>query len=195
LHTQIHESPVGALTLVADAGRLVGCYFANHPAAIAAASVAATTAPVGVAFGPIGLSPLATPAPLEGPEDAAVLDRARRELDDFFARRRRTFNLPVDPRGTPFQRRVWRALCEIPHGHTVTYGHIARVIGAPAAVRAVGAANGKNPICIIIPCHRVIGASGALTGFGGGLPRKRFLLDLESPPELGAAWPGFTGQN
>ena len=182
MHTQIHESPVGALTLVADAGRLVGCHFSNHPTAIAAARVAATAAPAGVACWPIGVAPLATPGPLEDPEDAAVLDHTRRELDDFFARRRRTFSLPLDPRGTPFQRRVWRALCDIPHGRTVSYGHIARVIGAPAAVRAVGAANGRNPICIIIPCHRVVGASGALTGFGGGLPRKRFLLDLESPP-------------
>jgi methylated-DNA-[protein]-cysteine S-methyltransferase len=85
----------------------------------------------------------------------------------------------VEPRGTPFQQRVWQALCDIPYGETTSYGALARRIGAERAVRAVGAANGANPIAIIVPCHRVIGADGSLTGFGGGLPVKRALLDLE----------------
>jgi methylated-DNA-[protein]-cysteine S-methyltransferase len=87
--------------------------------------------------------------------------------------------LPVDPGGTPFQQRVWRALRDIPYGTTISYGELARRIGEPAAVRAVGAANGANPISIVVPCHRVIGSDGGLTGYGGGLPRKRWLLALE----------------
>jgi methylated-DNA-[protein]-cysteine S-methyltransferase len=181
MRTLIHDSPVGPLTLIADAGKLVGCYFANHPASIAAAGDASAAGPLRRADSP----PRESVATVQDAQDVALLARTRHELDAFFARERRTFSVPVDPRGTPFQRRVWNALGAIPHGCTVSYAHIARAIGAPAAVRAVGAANGKNPICIIIPCHRVVGASGALTGFGGGLPRKRFLLDLESPPFLG----------
>ena len=177
MRTLIHDSPVGPLTLIADAGKLVGCYFANHPASIAAAADDDASA--------AGAPPREAVAAAQDAEDVALLARTRHELDGFFARARQTFSVPIDPRGTPFQRRVWSALAAIPHGRTVSYAYIARAIGAPAAVRAVGAANGKNPICIIIPCHRVVGASGALTGFGGGLPRKRFLLDLESPPALG----------
>jgi methylated-DNA-[protein]-cysteine S-methyltransferase len=107
------------------------------------------------------------------------LDGVCRELDAYFAGRLTRFGTAVAPDGTPFQQRVWRALCEIPYGSTTSYGELARTIGAEKAVRAVGAANGANPIAIIIPCHRVIGANGSLTGFGGGLPVKRALLDLE----------------
>jgi methylated-DNA-[protein]-cysteine S-methyltransferase len=112
-------------------------------------------------------------------DTGGVLDGVRRELDSYFAGRLTRFATPVAPDGTPFQRRVWTALCNIPYGRTVSYGELARTIGADKAVRAVGAANGANPIAIIVPCHRVIGANGSLTGFGGGLPIKRALLDLE----------------
>ncbi len=102
-----------------------------------------------------------------------------RQLREYFAGTRTTFDIAVAPHGTPFQQTVWRALQDIPYGATTTYGAVARQIGDIKAVRAVGLANGANPIAIVIPCHRVIGAGGALTGFGGGLPTKRALLDLE----------------
>jgi methylated-DNA-[protein]-cysteine S-methyltransferase len=105
---------------------------------------------------------------------------AREQLERYFAGELSRFELPLAPRGTAFEQRVWIALLEIPYGATESYGALARRIGAPDAARAVGLANGRNPIAIVIPCHRVIGADGSLTGFGGGLPRKRFLLDLEA---------------
>ena len=101
------------------------------------------------------------------------------QLDDYFAGRLRRFELPLAPQGTPFQREVWSALTTIPYGDTVSYRELARRVGRPLASRAVGAANGRNPIPIVIPCHRVIGADGSLTGFGGGLEIKRRLLALE----------------
>jgi methylated-DNA-[protein]-cysteine S-methyltransferase len=113
------------------------------------------------------------------------LDEACRQLDDYFAGRRRCFDLPLAPVGTPFQQEVWRALLEIPYGRTSSYSQLAAHIGRPQAVRAVGTANGANPIAIIIPCHRVIGRDGSLTGYAGGLPRKELLLRLEgawNPP-------------
>lgn len=103
------------------------------------------------------------------------------QLDEYFRGQRRTFDLELAPRGTEFQQAVWRALQGIPYGETRSYCDIAREIGRPAAVRAVGAANGANPIPIIIPCHRVVGSNGSLTGFGGGIETKRWLLALESP--------------
>lgn len=102
-----------------------------------------------------------------------------RQLNAYFAGRLREFDLPLVPEGTDFQRKVWRALQTIPYGRTISYGDLARRIRQPTASRAVGAANGRNPIPVIIPCHRVIGANGSLTGFGGGLPIKRQLLALE----------------
>jgi methylated-DNA-[protein]-cysteine S-methyltransferase len=108
-----------------------------------------------------------------------VLETAAAQLAEYFAGRRRTFDLPLAPRGTGFQQRVWRALSAIPYGETRSYGAIAASIGRPAASRAVGAANGKNPIWIIVPCHRVIGASGHLTGYAGGIAVKRWLLEHE----------------
>jgi methylated-DNA-[protein]-cysteine S-methyltransferase len=105
--------------------------------------------------------------------------RVKRQLDEYFAGKRRRFELALAPEGTDFQRSVWFALAAIPYGETCTYRAIAERIGQPRAVRAVGAANGANPIPIVIPCHRVIGSDGSLTGFGGGLDAKRYLLDLE----------------
>jgi len=101
------------------------------------------------------------------------------QLEEYFEGRRSSFELPLAMDGSAFERRVWQALREIPYGETVSYGEIARRIGKPSAARAVGLANGRNPISVIVPCHRVIGANGALTGYGGGLERKRMLLELE----------------
>lgn len=106
--------------------------------------------------------------------------RAKKQLEEYFAGQRKVFELDVRPDATPFQSSVLEALVDIPYGETRTYGEIAESIGNPKAVRAVGGANGNNPIPIIIPCHRVIGSNGTLTGFGGGLDSKRFLLDLEA---------------
>ena len=111
--------------------------------------------------------------------DHAVLQQAQRQLDAYFAGRRQGFDLPLAPQGTAFQRQVWWELANIPFGRTISYAELARRVGRPTAMRAVGAANGRNPIPIVLPCHRVIGADGSLTGFGGGLPTKQFLLRLE----------------
>ncbi|HEY9130630.1 MAG TPA: methylated-DNA--[protein]-cysteine S-methyltransferase [Dyella sp.] len=111
--------------------------------------------------------------------EPAALAFAREQLEAYFAGVRQTFDLPLRPIGTPFQCEVWRALADIPYATTISYGELARRIGQPAAMRAVGAANGRNPIPIVLPCHRVIGANGSLTGFGGGLPTKRWLLTME----------------
>ena len=111
---------------------------------------------------------------------AGPIAQVVQQLDEYFNGRRTTFSVPLAPDGTPFQQSVWRALLDIPFGETRSYADIARMIGRPAAVRAVGAANGQNPIPIIVPCHRVIGSNGSLTGFGGGLAMKEFLLRHES---------------
>lgn len=147
------DSPVGPLWLLGGAGRLCRLAFAGsrRPAL----------------------------EPSWSRDDAGVLDPVVGELEAYFAGRLKRFSVAVAPEGTPFQQRVWRALCDIPYGQTVSYSELARRIDAARAVRAVGAANGANPIAIIVPCHRVIGADGSLTGFGGGLPVKRALLDLE----------------
>jgi methylated-DNA-[protein]-cysteine S-methyltransferase len=105
--------------------------------------------------------------------------QAREELDAYFAGRLRAFRVPLAPQGTPFQEAVWGRLCEIDCGATISYGRIAHAVGKPAASRAVGAAVGRNPVSIIVPCHRVIGENGTLTGYAGGLHRKQALLDLE----------------
>jgi methylated-DNA-[protein]-cysteine S-methyltransferase len=101
------------------------------------------------------------------------------QLREYFAGSRKAFELELAPQGTPFQVAVWEELCRIPYGDTITYAELARRIGRPSAVRAVGAANGANPIAVIVPCHRVIGSNGTLTGYGGGIERKQFLLALE----------------
>lgn len=111
--------------------------------------------------------------------DARAFDDVRGQFDAYFAGARTAFELPLSPRGTAFQRRVWDALCDIGYGETISYAELARRIGNPRAVRAVGLANGANPLSIVVPCHRVIGANGALTGYGGGLEAKRWLLDHE----------------
>lgn len=147
----VHQSPVGELTLYSDGVALTGIEFEDPK------------------------YPL-EPAPRG---DDKILGQARRELDAYFAGKLTAFNVALAPRGTPFQQQVWTALRKIPYGATRSYGQQAQAIGSPKASRAVGLANGKNPIPIIVPCHRVIGASGSLTGFGGGLERKKFLLDLE----------------
>jgi methylated-DNA-[protein]-cysteine S-methyltransferase len=147
------ESPIGRLRLVADGGALVGVLMEQHAHAPAWAAVAGDGEP--------------------------VLDEAVRQLTAWFAGDRISFDLPLRPSGTPFQLAVWRALREIPYGETRSYREIAAGLEQPKAVRAVGAANGRNPISIIVPCHRVIGASGALTGYGGGLERKSWLLAHE----------------
>ncbi len=148
------DSPVGPLRVAADASGLVALVFPRnrHPARGADAW-------------------------REG--DSTLLRDARRQLAEYFAGRRRTFDLPLSPRGTEFQRRVWMALATIPYGETLSYAQLAAKLGSPSASRAVGAANGRNPLPIVLPCHRVIGADGSLTGFGGGLPTKQFLLKLE----------------
>lgn len=120
-------------------------------------------------------------------KDASPFKEASFQLDSYFAGELEEFDLPLLPRGTPFQESVWQALSEIPYGETWSYGQLAKHIGKPKASRAVGAANGMNPIPVIIPCHRVIGSSGKLTGFGGGLETKQYLLGLESQ----AFAPGF----
>jgi len=148
----VHESPVGPLTLVSDGAALAGVYFESQKHG----------------------------APPAGPRGTdKIIDAARKQLDAYFAGKRTSFDVPLAPKGTAFQTRVWHALTKIPYGETTSYGAIANAIGSPKAVRAVGAANGRNPIPIIIPCHRVIGANGSLTGFGGGMARKELLLDLE----------------
>lgn len=147
------ESPVGELLLTAHEDELREIWFVNgrHPVSI----------PAGVRQG------------------GELLAEVERQLGEYFGGQRRTFDLPLAPQGTDFQRRVWKALLDVPFGTTVAYSDIATAVGTPAAVRAVGAANGRNPIPIVIPCHRIIGKDGSLTGYGGGLPVKRFLLRLE----------------
>ncbi len=112
-----------------------------------------------------------------------VLRLAQSQLDEYFRSERRHFELPLAPRGTAFQREVWQMLASIPYGGTISYAQLAMQVGRPKAMRAVGAANGRNPLPIVLPCHRVIGADGSLTGFGGGLPTKRLLLELEGALE------------
>jgi methylated-DNA-[protein]-cysteine S-methyltransferase len=135
--------------------------------------------PLGLTGGPGGLNSIRFDADGE-PGDPGPLAEAITQLDEYFAGERREFDLEVDLHGTEFQRSVWEQLLMIPYGETVTYGELARRIGAePERVRAVGGAVGSTPVPIVVPCHRVIGANGSLTGYGGGLPRKRALLDLE----------------
>ena len=124
-----------------------------------------------------GRKPVETEAGWE--PDRGLLKEPVKQLTAYFAGRLRAFDVPLAPQGTPFQMEVWRSLCDIPYGETTSYGELARRIGNPKAVRAVGLANGSNPISIIIPCHRVIGSNGSLVGYGGGLPIKQALLALE----------------
>ena len=112
-------------------------------------------------------------------EETELILECKKQLEEYFAGKRKTFDLPLVPKGTEFQQKVWKALQEIPYGETRTYGEIAAAIGNPKAARAVGMANNKNPIGILIPCHRVVGANGKLVGYAGGMEKKEFLLELE----------------
>lgn len=126
-------------------------------------------------------NPRRVPLSASGEDDRNnLLCEAERQLSEYFSGSRRSFSLPLDMRGTAFQKSVWKALLTIPFGETRSYGELARAVGNPTASRAVGAANGRNPLSIIVPCHRVIGSSGKLTGFAGGLNAKRVLLDIEA---------------
>jgi methylated-DNA-[protein]-cysteine S-methyltransferase len=156
LHVKMLVSPVGELKLVASDKGLAAILWENDN-------------PNRVRLGPL----------LEDPSHPLLLE-TERQLSEYFAGTRSGFSLPLDFTGTDFQRKVWHALTTIPFGETRSYRDIAEQIGHPDAVRAVGAANGKNPISIVAPCHRVIGANGMLTGFAGGLAAKAFLLKLES---------------
>jgi methylated-DNA-[protein]-cysteine S-methyltransferase len=165
------DSPIDDLLLTASDGLLRGIWFSPHaerpgrPLLEVADRLAAQRA-----------------------DDDPVLRLAATQLAEYFAGERRAFDLPLGPVGTPFQEAVWAALSTIPYGETWSYGELAAAIGkTPAASRAVGLANGSNPIPVVIPCHRVIGADGTLTGFGGGLLRKRYLLDLEQPSLFSAS--------
>jgi methylated-DNA-[protein]-cysteine S-methyltransferase len=152
LYTE-HASPIGTLLLMQCNGHLTGLFIVGEKHAPRIAR--------------------------DWSRDDRAFAEARRQLDEYFAGRRWNFTLPLAADGTDFQRRVWTALREIPVGTTITYGELARRIGQPAAVRAVGLANGRNPLSIVVPCHRVIGANGKLTGYGGGLAAKAWLLQHE----------------
>jgi len=148
---------------------------------VPATSVATPIGRLGLVGSEAGLAQVRWSATgLDTSERCGVLDEAARQLEAYFAGELTAFDLPLDPHGTEFQRRCWFALATIPYGQTVSYGEQARRLGlGPDAARAVGAANGQNPLPIVLPCHRVIGADGSLTGFGGGLHVKRFLLEHE----------------
>lgn len=125
-----------------------------------------------------GAGPLPGPPPAGSPQERTILSTVA-QLEEYFARGRQRFELPLDPQGTSFQMRVWRELQGIPYGQTISYAELAKRLGDPKCIRAAGRANGSNPIWIIIPCHRVIGADGGMTGYGGGIEVKRALLELE----------------
>ena len=147
-------SPVGSLLLLSNGRALTGLYMEDQRH--------------GLTFNPAWT------------RDDALLAPAREQLAAYFAGELTEFDLPLAPEGTPFQRDVWKQLRAIPYGCTISYGELARRVGKPSASRAVGAANGRNPLGVIVPCHRVIGANGSLTGYGGGLDRKKQLLGLEA---------------
>lgn len=147
------DTPFSRIRLVGEPGVLTGLYLADHERC-----------------------PAPDPSWREHP---ALFDHARRQLDEYFEGRRTAFDVPLRLDGTPFQVQVWSALLDIPYGETIGYGELARRVGRPTASRAVGAANGRNPISIIVPCHRVIGADGSLTGYGWGTDRKAWLLAHE----------------
>ena len=162
------ETPIGRVTLGATDEALVLCDFTDRP------MMPAQLASVRRRIGPTG------------PGDSPLLDAAERQLHEFLAGGRAAFDLPLDAPGSHFQERVWAELQRIPYGETITYGELAARVGVPAGSRAVGRANGSNRVAVIIPCHRVVAAGGGLGGYGGGLPAKRFLLDLEraTPPAV-----------
>jgi methylated-DNA-[protein]-cysteine S-methyltransferase len=160
----IVDSPLGELTVVADDGVLTGLYFPHH-----------WTRPDRTSF---------------GPRDDLAFDEVTSRLKEYFADERREFDLPMRAEGDEFQRGVWAQIAKIPYGETTTYGDIATALGDPSLARAVGAAVGRNPLSILVACHRVVGKNGALTGYAGGLQRKQHLLELEqpAPEERGQLW-------
>jgi methylated-DNA-[protein]-cysteine S-methyltransferase len=157
LYSTVHRTPVGALTLIASDRGLRAILWEK------------ATSQSGGIRSPLTRNPM-----------HPILQQTAQELDEYFAGTRTAFDVPLDLKGTSFQLAAWHALADIPFGATATYGQQAHAIGVPRAARAVGAANGANPVCIVLPCHRVIGANGSLTGFGGGLAIKQWLLDHEA---------------
>jgi methylated-DNA-[protein]-cysteine S-methyltransferase len=161
-------SPMGYLLLMSDGRSLTGLYSDTHARIkfeVEADSGFIASGTDSVRF--------------EQNEEAAPFAMAREQLAEYFAGKRSEFSIPLAPKGTEFQSRVWQELCAIPAGRTISYGELARRVGNPNASRAVGLANGRNPISIVIPCHRVIGSDGSMTGYAGGLPKKEFLLNHE----------------
>lgn len=178
-HTVL-PSPLGPLTVVAEEP-------VRTESAVRAGETDAVTGG-GAEGGGGALTGVYFEGHLRGPSPAALGPRdddrpefvaLRRQLDEYFAGDRTGFDLPLAPRGEPFRQRVWALLRQIPYGETRSYGQLARELGDPALAQAVGSANGRNPLSVIVPCHRVVGADGSLTGYAGGLERKRFLLELE----------------
>jgi methylated-DNA-[protein]-cysteine S-methyltransferase len=155
------DSPLGELTLVADGAELIGLYFRHH-----------WYRPAADTFGP-----------RVDAESDALLAGARDELSDYLTGARTEFDVPTGLRGGELQRRVWDRLTTIPYGETITYGELAAELNDGSTAQEVGAAVGRNPLSIVVPCHRVVGKNGKLTGYAGGLERKKFLLDLEEPAE------------
>jgi len=151
-HTVV-PSPIGPLTVVRDEDGALVRLAMSPPGALEAGAL--------------------------GERDDAGFEDVARQLAEYFAGERTAFDLPLRPVGSRFEMAVWDQLTRIPYGETRSYGYVAEAVGEPGGAQAVGAANGRNPIAVVVPCHRVIGADGRLVGFGGGLPRKRFLLDLE----------------
>lgn len=154
-HTII-DSPLGALTVVAEADALTGLYFPHHRRGPGAEQ-------------------------LGDRDDGGGFEAVRDQLGEYFAGERQEFDLPLAPSGDGFQQRAWQLLGRIPYGQTRAYGDLARELGDPALAQAVGAAVGRNPLCVLVPCHRVVGTDGGLVGYAGGLERKRHLLSLEEP--------------
>ncbi len=167
------DSPVGHLYLAASTKALTGLWYEEQ-----------THFPIPDELGEFIPDPSAIAANSEPAPAASILKHTTRELQEYFAGKRTTFTIPLAPEGTDFQLMVWEYLCSVPYGYTTTYGTISHAVGPGAPAQAVGQAVGHNKISIIIPCHRVLGSNGKLTGYAGGLDRKQFLLDLEEPAEI-----------
>lgn len=159
-HTTM-DTPIGELTIVAEDGALTAIYFPSHKRLPDSSEFGART--------------------------EHGFEEAKAQLAEYFAGERRVFALPLAPKGDAFQQKVWALLRAIPYGQTRSYGQLAAELGDPRLAQAVGNANGRNPLSIVVPCHRVVGADGSLTGYAGGLERKRFLLELEESEEAKAA--------
>lgn len=182
----VMASPIGELTLLADGGALAAVYMENHKRGPAPELLGPRVELDDDAVGSVDDDGAAAREVAAGREASAVavLTRTRDQLAEYFAGDRREFDLPLAPAGNPFRQQVWALLQEIPYGETRTYGDLARQLGDRNLAQAVGSANARNPVSIIIPCHRVVGAAGALTGYAGGLDRKHFLLGLEDPRRI-----------